>query len=156
MALSTMLTWDGEPFAAVVGMSGWLPFDNWVWDFANGDDSELYKDEWFDPDTYWLKEHEDDEDYDWPTKAVLYFRFNLFLQKKTGEAFKQIPVFLGQSKRDRITELGRSAKKCLDIVGVNVQTIEYDSSSLVHGYSRGMLDDTFDFLREKLGRQSQV
>jgi hypothetical protein len=143
-----MLTWDGEPFAALVGMSGWLPFNNWVWDFANGDDSDLRRDEWFGLDTYWPKEHEDDEDFDWPTKAVKYFRFELYLQEKTGEVFKQIPVLLGQSRNDNITELGRETKKCLEIVGANVQMTEYESVSSVHGYSREMLDDTFGFLRD--------
>jgi predicted esterase len=156
VALSTLLTWDGEPFAALVGMSGWLPFNNWVWDFANGDDSDLHRDEWFDPDTYWPKEHEDDEDFDWPTKAIKYFRFELYLEEKKGEAFKHIPVFLGQSRKDKITELGREAKKCLEIIGAKVQMIEYESLSSVHGYSREMLDDAFDFLRDKLGGKSDV
>lgn len=31
-SLSSLLTWDGEPFAAVVGMCGWLPFANEIMD----------------------------------------------------------------------------------------------------------------------------
>lgn len=77
-------------------MRGWLPFDGWVWDFANGDDSRLDMD---DPlvgvDTYWPKEREDDSDFDWPTKAVKYLRVEIYLHKKKGEVFKQITVLLG-------------------------------------------------------------
>lgn len=98
------MTWEGEAFAALVGMSGWLPRDNWVWDVANGDDSRLRDegDEFHDIEAFYEKEHEDDEDFDWPTKAVKYVRFELFLQKKKGEAFKQIPVFMVQSRKDLV------------------------------------------------------
>jgi hypothetical protein len=63
-ALSSLLAWDGAPFAAVVGMSGWLPFDNLVWNYANGNDEDCHGDEFWAPDTYWPKEHVDDEDFD--------------------------------------------------------------------------------------------
>ena len=33
-SLSTLLTWDGEPFAAVVGMCGYLPFSNLIREVA--------------------------------------------------------------------------------------------------------------------------
>jgi hypothetical protein len=55
----------GEPFAALVGTSGWLPLDNWVWDVAYGDDSRLLDDEdqFHDIEAFWEKDHEDDEDF---------------------------------------------------------------------------------------------
>jgi hypothetical protein len=154
-ALSSLLTWDGVPFAAVVGMSGWLPFDNLIWINANGDDSDCHGDEFWAPDTYWLKECVEDEDFDWPTKAVMYFRYELLMKEKRGDVFKQIPVFLGQSRKSEIVELGRRTKKCLDVVGSNVQMVEYESVSSVHGYSGEMLDDIFRFLRDKLGEKSK-
>ncbi len=64
----------------------------------------------------------------------------------------QIPVFMGQSRKDRIAGLGIQAKKCLDNVGAEVQMSECESLSSGHGYSSEMLDDTFEFLRVKLGR----
>lgn len=150
VALSTLLTWEGQPFAAAVGMSDWLPFDDFVWKYANGDDFDQHTDEWFNPDTYWPKEHEDDEDFNWPTKALKCLRFELYLQLKKGEAFKKIPVFMGQSKKDKINDLGKRSKKWLDILGTEVQMAEYESSSPVHGYSQEMLAETFDFIRPKI------
>lgn len=61
-------------------------------------------------------------------------------------------MFMGQSRKDRIAWLGIQAKKCLEIVGADVQMSECESLSSVHGYSREMLDDTFEFLRDKLGK----
>lgn len=52
VALSTLLTWEEEPFAAVIGMDAWLPWNTFVWKYANGDNSDLLGDEWSDPDTY--------------------------------------------------------------------------------------------------------
>jgi hypothetical protein len=54
-AWSTMLTWDGEPFTALVGMSELLSSSNWLCHFAHGDDSDLHRN----PDSHWPKEHED-------------------------------------------------------------------------------------------------
>jgi hypothetical protein len=51
-ALSTLFTWDGEPFTALVGMSEWLPYSNWLWDFTHGDDSDLHRNPLYDPDSY--------------------------------------------------------------------------------------------------------
>jgi predicted esterase len=155
VALSTLLTWDGDAFAAVVGMGEWLPYEDQVWDFANGDDSSIRDDEWW-GDTYWQKEHEDEPDFDWPTKVVKYFRFEIFLQERKGEVFKHIPAFLGRGKKDKIAELGTRTKKCLDIVEANAQMKEYDASSSVHGYSQKMLDDTFSFLQDKLGERREI
>jgi len=147
VALSTLLTWEKEAFAAVIGMSGWLPYDKSVWNYANGDDSDLpHHDPWWGEDTYWEKENEDDPDYDWPTKAAKYFRFELYLQERKGEVFKEVPVFLGQGKTD--PALGTRAAKCLKILGADIRTVEYDDSFSVHGCSRRMLDDIVTFLRD--------
>jgi len=35
-SLASLLVWDGEPFAAVVGMCGWLPFGNLMVMIAGG------------------------------------------------------------------------------------------------------------------------
>jgi hypothetical protein len=138
----------------MVAMSGWLPFDNLVWNYANGDDPDCHGDEFWAPDTYWSKEHVDDEDFDWPTKAIMYFRYELFMKEKKGEAFKEILVFLGQNRKSYVAELGRRTKKCLDIVGVKAQMAEYERESSVYGYSGEILGDIFRFLREKLGEKS--
>jgi hypothetical protein len=122
----------------------------------NGDDSDLHRNPWYDPDSYWPKEHEDEPDFDRPTKAIRYFRCEQFLWGKKVEVCKQIPVFMGQGRKGNLVEVGREAKECLEIVGAQVQMVEYESLSSVHGYSEEMLDDTFDFLRDKLRRKSDV
>jgi hypothetical protein len=73
-------------------------------------------------------------------------------KRKKEEVFNQIPVFMGQSRKNRSAGLGIQAKKCLDNVGADVQMSVFESFSSVRGYSREMLDDRFEFLREKLGK----
>lgn len=155
-ALSALLTWDRKPFAAVVGMSGWLPFGNQVWDFANGDDSEVRKDIMMALDEFWPKEHEDGEDFDWPTKAIKYFRYELLAEEKRGKIFQQVPVFLGYSRNDRIAGLGQEAVNCLQITGAKVQGVEYEKLDSPHGFCREMLDDVFQLLRSVLRPESAV
>ena len=81
-------------------------------------------------------ENEDDPDFDRPAKAIKYFRCEQFLWDKKGEVFKQIPVFMGYSRKDKLIEVGREEKRCLDIVGAKVQMVEYESLSSIHGYSK--------------------
>jgi hypothetical protein len=78
------------------------------------------------------------------------FRCEQFLWGKKVEVFKQIPVSMGQGRKENLVEVGREAKECLEIVGAQVQMVEYEDLSSVHGYSEEVLDDTFDFLRDKL------
>jgi hypothetical protein len=101
VALSTLLTWEGEPFAALVGMIWWLPLENWVWDVPNGDYSRLHEDgdEFHDIEAFWEKEHEDDKAFDWPSKAVQYFRFELFLQKRKGRSLSSFQCLWGRAER---------------------------------------------------------
>jgi hypothetical protein len=51
VALSKLLTWEGEPFVAVIGMDGWLPWNTFVWNYANEDVSDLFDDDLWDMDT---------------------------------------------------------------------------------------------------------
>jgi hypothetical protein len=65
-------------------------------------------------------------------------------------------VSMDQGRKGKLVEVGREAKECLEIVGAQVQMVEYESLSSVHGYSKEMMDDTFDFLRDKLREKSDV
>lgn len=49
-------------------------------------------------------------------------------------------------------EIGREAAKCLDLLGANVESIEYEG--LGHWYSPQMLRDIIEFLRKNLSTQS--
>lgn len=89
----------------------------------------------------------------------MYFRFELFFLPKNKEVFKKIPAFLGQSKNSRRVDMARDSKKCLDIVGADAKMKEYEGLASVHGYTQEMLDDIFDFLRDKLRakpRQAEI
>ena len=57
---------------------------------------------------------------------------------------------MDQGRKGKLVEVGREAKECLEIVGAQVQMVEYENLSPVHGYSEDILDDTFDCLRDKL------
>lgn len=54
--LSSLLTWDGKPFAATVGMCGYLPFGNHIEDIANPQKSRATD------DCFGMVEDEEDDD----------------------------------------------------------------------------------------------
>ncbi|KAF8858477.1 alpha/beta-hydrolase [Acephala macrosclerotiorum] len=151
-SLTSLLTWDGGPFAATVGMCGWLPFSNVIMEIACGDG----------PDNDDPFSHSGDEDGDlspinkgWKAdsgnQAVAYLREELEMDvKKAGNVYLNVPVFLGHGTEDeRVSiDLGREAKSCLDLIGVDAQMNEYEG--LGHWYSEDMLRDIFQFLKEKL------
>jgi predicted esterase len=157
-SLTALLTWDSVPFAAVVEMCGWLPFANLLEEIAGGNDSEFSSDPFSAGD-----EDEDDitgslsssssygaAKIDLQTQAIMFLRDEIEIEGKGGMAFQKIPVFLGHvTENERVTiELGREAKTCLELVGADVQMVEYKGCG--HWYSEEMLRDIFEFLREKL------
>jgi len=68
---------------------------------------------------------------------VKYFPVETSLCEKIGEVFKQISVFLRPEEKDRIAELGRKARDCLEIIGAKVRMVQYESATSVHEYSKG-------------------
>jgi predicted esterase len=167
LSLASLLTWDGEPFAAVVGMCGWLPYGNELKRIAGrGDGDEGFDED--DDDPFGRSGDEDDDPFarskdendvnssakeyagDLPSQAISYFREAIDMEDKTGMAFRKIPVFLGHGAEDEKAsiELGREAKNCLELVGTDVQMREYEG--LGHWYSEDMLRDIFQFIKEKL------
>jgi predicted esterase len=146
-SLASLLAWDGEPFAGVVGMCGWLPFGNEMVRIASGegdgneDDEEdpfaLSGDEGEDP---FGRSDEEDEGKEYlPAKAVKLLRESIDMEDKNGMVFQKIPVFLGHGTEDERVDikLGREAKKALELMGTDVQMMEYEG--LGHWYSEDML-----------------
>jgi predicted esterase len=82
ISLASLLTWESEPFAAVVGMCGWLPLGNHIWAIANGDDTEIREDPYcqdFDPcpqedEDFHLLGVEGYKNIPWAIRAVMNFR----------------------------------------------------------------------------------
>jgi len=163
-----LLTWDGEPFAAAVGMCGWLPFSNVMMDMLEEDQSrdnrsQAYDDE-DDPFTYSGDEDGDSRVAPDPSlqldrglasvlSAVNFLRGGLDLIGTPKTTFREVPIFLGHgTEDDRVKiELGREVQKCLQLLEADVQMVEYDG--LGHWYSDDMLRDIFQFLSHALEEQ---
>ena len=166
-SLSTLLTWDGEPFAAVVGMCGWLPYSNILleivqengfesgWDpFSqeeSSDGSHLSSkdiDDYNEPSLHRNRIQRPQSDL--PIQAVTFLRNEIGIEAKTGMVFQSIPVFLGHGTEDDKVhiELGRDARTCLQQIGADIQLIEYQDCG--HWYSGEMLQDIFEFLKDRL------
>lgn len=160
-SLTSLLTWDGEPFAATIGMCGYLPFANHIEDFARGGNSEsedLFGNEDDDPFSHSGDEdgkggifgREDSVSQDLPTQAVAFLRDEIEIEGENTMVFQNIPVFLGHGIEDEKVpiEIGREAKTCLGLLGADVEMIQYEG--LEHWYSKPMLADIFAFLRERI------
>lgn len=164
-SLASLLTWDGEPFAAAVGMCGWLPFANVMVDMLQEDQekdnlSQSYDDE-YDPFSPSGDENGDSSVAPDPSlpldpstvsalSAVNFLREELDLDRTAKTTFREVPIFLGHGiEDDRVKiDLGREAQKCLHSLGADVQMKEYEG--LGHWYSEDMLRDIFQFLSHAL------
>jgi predicted esterase len=157
-SLASLLAWDGKPFAAVIGMCGWLPFGNELVKIAGGahEESDEEDDDPFalsgdeDEDPFACSDDEDEEKGDLPSQAAAFLRELIDMEYKKGKVFQQIPVFLGHGIEDEKVDikLEREAKKALELMGTDVQMKEYED--LGHWYSEDMLRDIFKFIKEKL------
>lgn len=154
--MAALLTWDEDPFAAAVGMCGWLPFANVMVDMMMGKDSgDRFSQDSDDEDDPFA--HSGDEDDDpfasdghAALQAVNFFRDEIDMDDKNGMVFREIPVFLGHGTEDAQVkiELGQEVNECLKLLGVDVQMVEYEG--LGHWYSEDMFRDIFQFLKQKL------
>lgn len=72
------------------------------------------------------------------------------MRDNTQLVFQKIPIFLGHGTEDEKVgiEVGREAMTCLDLLEADVKMVEYEG--LGHWYSDKMLNDIFEFLRQKL------
>lgn len=145
-ALIALLTWDGEPIAAVFGMCGWLPFRKPMQDItcpskpdqdATNSAHDLFE------------TCEGTLDDDLPRDAATYLFEELELVgKQPSMAFQRVPVFLGHGVEDEgvSVELGREAAGCLRSMGVDVKWAEYEGLS--HWYSTEMIAEIARFIKE--------
>ncbi|KAL3421526.1 acyl-protein thioesterase [Phlyctema vagabunda] len=154
-SLTSTLTWNGEPFAATIGMCGYLPYVNHLTHIIKKDDSESDFDPFCSSDT--------DDDVavsgdkgpqDRQTQAVQYLRDEIEMEGPAQMVFRDTAIFLGHGTEDEKVsiEIGREARVCLDLMGADVTMVEYEG--LGHWYSSEMLGDIFRFLRENLRIQN--
>ncbi|KAI9806568.1 MAG: hypothetical protein M1833_003755 [Piccolia ochrophora] len=156
-ALVALLTWHGDPLAAVVGMCGWLPFRKRMEDIAR--DTPAHDEvEMKDEDDPFEREDDSGQDaaappeIDPPTRAVTFLHEELETNPPSPSmAFQPTPVFLGHGVEDGKVpvELGREAVSCLRSLGVEVQWSEYEG--LGHWYSGDMLGDVVGFVHGVVG-----
>jgi len=177
-SLSSLLTWDGKPFAATVGMCGYLPFGNHVEDIANpkksratdnsfgmaedeeDDDPFSRSDEDGDDDPFSHSGPESDSDDifssgeshsdkgDLPTQAVKFFREELDMEQKEGMVFQQVPVFLGHGTADEKVDLKMGKEARSCLEQVGIEVQMVEYPDLGHWYSPEMLSDIFAFLKK--------
>jgi predicted esterase len=126
-SLTSLLTWEGKAFGAVVGMCGYLPFGNHFKEIAS------------------LVGPEDER----PKLAVEYLRRKVHLENDVSWVCREVPVFLGHGSKDPYAkaEIMREAERCLKLIGVDVTAKEY---AVAHDYSPEMVSDIFAFLKAKL------
>ena len=84
------------------------------------------------------------------SEAVKFLRAELDMDDKKGAVFQQIPIFLGHGVEDPQVkiDLGREARECLELLGVDIHMVEYEA--LGHWYSEKMFRDIFHFLTSVL------
>ena len=148
--LVATLLWEGEPFAGVVGMCGWLPFRKGMRDAVDDDEGEEEGRE----DVFERNEMLDKE----KTKiqrAVEWLRDEIDLNGSGKAAemppFRTIPLFMGHGAEDFVVdcELGRLAVELLAKIDVNTRWELYEG--LAHWYSEDMLRDVVKFIKELEG-----
>ncbi|PMD19986.1 hypothetical protein NA56DRAFT_750235 [Hyaloscypha hepaticicola] len=129
-SLASLLVWDGEPFAGIVGICEWLPYANEMLRIAGDKRDE-------DP----FARSDDEGDWegsakgDLPSQAVEFLRESIDMEGKKGMGGYKVET-----------------KNALKLMGAVVQMKEYEG--LRHCYSEDMLRDIFKFIKGKLKIES--
>jgi predicted esterase len=161
-SLVSTLLWEGEPFRAVVGMCGYLPFRKGM--------ADTLVDQGQEEDPFARSDDEDGVDMferggDIPgpeetnfEKAIGWLREELQIEKEQEKHTEppRVPVFMGHGSEDEKVPvaLGKLAAELLGDVGMCVEWKEYDG--LGHWYSEHMLKDVIAFLMGLEGGGSNV
>ncbi|KFY74776.1 hypothetical protein V499_05215 [Pseudogymnoascus sp. VKM F-103] len=149
-AIISLLTWQGEPLGAAVGMCGWLPFRKQMLD--RGDDKVKENGSGGVGDVG--NENAAGNDKPSQAEAAKLQRIADWLRNELGITgaksvavpFQQFPMFLGHGVDDAtvLCEFGRLAAQFLKRVGVDARWNEY--TGLDHWFSGNMLRDMVLFL----------
>jgi predicted esterase len=163
-SLVATLLWENEPFAAVVGMCGYLPFRqnmvDIVMDEAEDDEDNPFAETKSDADRAAERVAEESEGCMKFEKAVTWLRAELEMDKENRHtrppSIHSIPVFMGHGTEDTLVpfEQGKQAADFLRAIDVDVEWNEY--AGLGHWYSNNMLRDIVDFLKKQKGWESII
>lgn len=152
--VATML-WRGEPFGAVVGMCGYLPFRKDMHDQLESSENARRIE-------HGVLEEEDDDDIfekdpgafesgtkleraiDWLQEELQYSEVET--RQMSSPSIQSIPVFMGHGTDDEKVpiQMGRLAADFLTLIGVSVTWKQYEK--LDHWYSGTTLQDMVQFL----------
>lgn len=157
------LLWEGEPFGALIGMCGYLPFrmgmQECIEETGDGDDDDALVGHGTtdsDEEDMFERDSESGENGTKFEKAVGWLREELQVEDIGGQqsespAIQSIPVFMGHGSDDEKvpSAFGKLANEFLGSLDVDVNWKEYDG--LGHWYSEDMLRDIVCFLKGKKG-----
>ncbi|KAL5388191.1 hypothetical protein DPSP01_003180 [Paraphaeosphaeria sporulosa] len=155
-SLVATLLWEGEPFGAVVGMCGYLPFGEAMADVVRDeeDDEENPFAETEDEVKGIIEQETEEPGNDTKfNKAVAWLRTELAIDMKdvrTGPMPMQtIPIFMGHGTGDPLIycKHGKQAADFLRAIDIDLEWNEYEG--LGHWYSGDMLRDVVDFLKRR-------
>ncbi|KAI9756964.1 MAG: hypothetical protein M4579_003622, partial [Chaenotheca gracillima] len=157
-SLVALLTWDGPPLAAAVGMCGWLPLRRLLESRAtgqsiDGDPDDELSDDLEDEDNPFATDDDNDQTENPRLEpfqhaiASLHEELDMVYDSSSSIPLQSTKVFLGHgTEDDRVSlTLGQEATRCLRALRGNVQWHEY--SGLGHWYSGEMLQDLVGFLQ---------
>lgn len=123
--LLSLLHWEGEPFAAAVGMCGWLPMRHRMLEACEDPARSLVEDDPFQRPRGVVSNPDRLEG----AVACLREVVGLTSEPSSKEfACRQIPVFLGHGVLDEkvAVDLGRQARSFLETMGLEVRWHEYE------------------------------
>lgn len=182
-SLSALLSWDGQPFAATVGMCGWLPYSNMLIDIGGGryslntsdldddlfgqdDDSFGTGDSFEQDDDPFVTSDDDNDDNDdndiislpkakkyKAMEAVEYLSKEIQMEDKMGSAFKHVPIFLGHGVEDDRVSIDLGREAKTCLDLIGADAKMIEYEGLGHWYSADMLRDIFEFLKGNLGEE---
>jgi predicted esterase len=143
-SLISLLMWEGEPIAGMIGMCGWLPLREMMAQSV----SETHDEE--NPFDY--DEECETTEATKIQQVVDFLKQELEMEDVKGSPMaeiplQRIPVFLGHGSEDEKVpcELGRKASVFLQDLEVDARWNEY--AGLGHWYSSDMLRDMVQFIR---------
>ena len=142
-SLISLLLWDGEPFAACIGMCGWLPLRVRLEEAcADSNDGEL-------DDPFARAENEPKSTSKLKDVAACLGDLLGLPVPSAEHGSKGVPVILDHGTDDETVpiELGRHAASFLESIGLNVTWRE--QPGLRHWYSSKMLEAILDSLATK-------
>ncbi|KAF2443001.1 alpha/beta-hydrolase [Karstenula rhodostoma CBS 690.94] len=159
-SLIATLLWRGEPFGAVVGMCGYLPFRASMVDVVDEADDEdnPFAETKGDANGVTERETEESETNTKSEKAIAWLHTELEMDKEDVHIepppIQSIPIFMGHGTEDPLIpcEHGRQAVEFLRAIDADIEWNEYEG--LDHWYSADMLRDIIDFIKRRTGWES--